>query len=69
MSLGSSEAYNGRTTRREICWAPGREECPLSGDAQKTKAELIAELDALREKIRESTGERARQTLRESEER
>jgi PAS domain S-box-containing protein len=40
----------------------------LSGDAQKTKAELIAELDALREKVTESGGERARQALHESEE-
>jgi PAS domain S-box-containing protein len=41
----------------------------LRGDAQKTKAELIAELDALREKVTESSDERARQALRESEER
>jgi PAS domain S-box-containing protein len=44
-------------------------EMPPSGDANKTKAELIAELDALREKVMTSTGERARQALRESEER
>jgi PAS domain S-box-containing protein len=48
---------------------PGREERPLIGDAQKTKAELIAELDALREKVKESGAERTRQVLRESEER
>jgi PAS domain S-box-containing protein len=42
---------------------------PLRGDAQKTKAELIAELDALREKIVEPGVERTRQALRESEER
>ncbi len=41
----------------------------MSGDSQKTNAELIAELDALREKVVESTGEQARQALRESEER
>ncbi len=48
---------------------PEREERPLSGDAQKTKAELIAELVALRETVMESTLERSRQVLRESEER
>jgi PAS domain S-box-containing protein len=42
---------------------------PLIRDAQKTKAELIAELDALREKVRESTGEPTRQAVYESEER
>jgi PAS domain S-box-containing protein len=47
----------------------GREERPLIGDAQKTKAELIAELDALREKLDESDNEQTRQALRESEER
>ena len=41
----------------------------MNGDAQRTKAELIAELVALREKATEPNGERARQTLRESEER
>lgn len=46
-----------------------REERSLSGDAQKTKAELIAELVALRETVMESTLERSRQVLRESEER
>jgi len=51
------------------CRALGREERSLRGDAQKTKAELIAELDALREKVTESSDERARQALRESEER
>ena len=55
--------------RPRSCWAPGREECPLRGDAQKTKAELIAELDALREKLTESGDEQAREALRESEQR
>ena len=41
----------------------------MNDDAQRTKAELIAELVALREKATEPNGERARQTLRESEER
>jgi len=41
----------------------------MSSDAQKTKAELIAELEALREKVAASAGEQARQALRESEER
>jgi PAS domain S-box-containing protein len=40
----------------------------LNGDAQKTKAELIAELVALREKATKPNGGRVRQTLRESEE-
>ena len=48
---------------------PDREERPLIGDAEKTKAELIAELEALRETVMESTGEQARRALRESEER
>ena len=41
----------------------------MNDDAQRTKAELIAELVALREKATEPNGERTRQTLRESEER
>jgi PAS domain S-box-containing protein len=41
----------------------------LSGDAHKTEAELIAELDALRVQVAGSCGDRARQSLRESEER
>ena len=41
----------------------------MSSDAQKTKAELIAELEVLREKVAEPAGEQTRQALRESEER
>ena len=41
----------------------------MSGDGEKTNAEFTAELDALRENVTESGGERARQALRESEER
>lgn len=52
-----------------ICRAPGGEGHTLSGDAQKTKAELIAELEALRETVMESTIERSRRALRESEDR
>ena len=69
LSKWPSGTYNGRKTRPEIRWAPGKEECPLSDDAQKTEAELTTELDALRGKATESAGERARQALRESEER
>ncbi len=67
LSLKPSGVYNGREVRPGICWAPGREERPLIGDAEKTKAELIAKLDALREKVVELTGGAAHQALRESE--
>ena len=40
----------------------------MKGDAQRTKAELIAELVTLREKVMQPNGEGARQSLRESEE-
>jgi PAS domain S-box-containing protein len=41
----------------------------MSGDAQKTGAELIAELGALREMVAELSDARAHRALRESEER
>jgi PAS domain S-box-containing protein len=41
----------------------------LSDDDQKTRAELIAELEAFRERDADSSGDQARQSLRESEER